>query len=373
MASNQTQLQSLINKSKEILLVLPENPSDELIASGFSLSLLLEKMQKNASLLLENEIPPRLSFLKQPENIIVSLSGSRDFVIVFNTEKNKILDVKCEQQDKQYEIRVTPQQGAINPKDFSFMPADFKYDLIIILGAENIGDLGQTYAKNTDLFFEVPKINIDNHGSNSEFGQFNMVDMTASGVAEILAQTTLDDFENLIDKEIAQALLTGIISATESFQKSSTTPKSMVIAAKLMKYKADQPTIIRHLYKTKSMPFLKLWGRVMARLNWNEERKLCWSMISAEDFVQSHASSRDIPYVLEQIQENFAQGQVFAVIYSENPERTTLAMRFSNSKIAGDVSALFEKENQSLNLVVDFDKKDLIQVEKILLEKIELQ
>lgn len=370
MENNQTELQKILDKSRQILVILPNHPTDELISSGIALSMLLEKMQKNSSLLLENEIPPRLLFLKQPKNIINNLSGSRDFVIVFNTEKNNILDVKCDQKEKQYEIRITPQQGAINPKDFSFMPADFKYDLLIILGAENIEDLGEVYAKNTDLFFEVPKVNIDNHGGSSEFGQLNMIDPTACGAAEILARIALENFESFMDKEISQAMLTGIISATESFQRPNTTPKSMVIAAKLMKYKADQPTIIRHLYKTKSMPFLKLWGRVMVRLNWNEEKKLCWSIISAEDFVQSHSSSKDIPYVLEQIQENFSQGRIFAVIYSENPQQTSLSMRFSNSKIARDLSALFERESQNTSLAVDFKQKDLIQVEKILLEKI---
>lgn len=373
MENSQTDLKKLLEKSDNILVILPQQPSDELISAGIALSLILDKMQKRSGLLLENEISPRLLFLKKPKKIINSLAGSRDFVIVFNTEKNNILDVKCQQKEREYEIRITPQRGAINPKDFSIMPADFKYDLLIILGVENIEDLGRIYANNTDLFFEVPKVNIDNHGGNSEFGQLNIVDMTASGAAEILAILAMENYENFMDKEIAQSMLTGIISATESFQKSNTTPKSMVVAAKLMKYKADQPTIIRHLYKTKSMPFLKLWGRVMARLNWNEEKKLCWSMLSAEDFVQSHATARDIPYILEQIQENFSQGHIFAIIFNENPGMTSLRFRFSNSNIARDVSALFEKENQNLSLGIDFDKKNLIQVEKILLEKLESQ
>ena len=41
--------------------------------------------------------------------------------------------------------------------------------------------------------------------------------------------------------------------------------------------------------KTQSFSFMKLWGRVMARLNWDENLKLAWSLVSIEDFVQSRS------------------------------------------------------------------------------------
>jgi nanoRNase/pAp phosphatase (c-di-AMP/oligoRNAs hydrolase) len=370
MSQQQDDFQKLITKSKEVLIVVSEQPSDDAICGAFAIARILEKMQKTSSLLLNFEIPQRLSFLEKPKNTISNLSGIRDFVLLFNTSKNKILNIKHEEKSNQYEIRITPQKGTIDPRDFSFMPADFRFDLIIILGAENIEKLGKSYAENTDLFFEVPKINLDNHSGNSEFGQLNIIDMTSSSISEIISQITLEKYENILDKDIAQKLLAGIISATESFQKPNTTPKSMIMAAKLMKYKADQPTIIRYLYKTKSMPFLKLWGRAMARLNWDEKRKLCWSLISAEDFVQSHADSKDIPFVLEQIKENFFQGKIFAVIHSENPEKTKLSLQFSDSKMVQDAALFFEKESQDNRLEIEFKNQSLVAVEKIMLEKI---
>ncbi len=364
-----SEFKSIVDKSKYILLITPENPSADVLSSAFATFWLLKKKQKNIALYSVEKFPQKISFLKEPDELIKDLAGSRDFLLMFDTKRNKIIDVKSEQKDNQFIVRITPEKGAIDPRDFSFVPAEFRYDLLIILGAASLESLGQTHQNNTDLFFEVPKINIDNHSSNENYGQVNAVDMTASSVAEICANLFLEQDEKLMDHEIAQGLLTGIISATESFQKPNTTPKAMVLAAKLMKFKADQSQVIRHLYKTKSLPFLKLWGRVMARLNWNGNQKLAWSLISTEDFVQSRAAENDVPYILEEIQKNFSQGQIFGVFYNDSADTKAL-FSFVDQKLASQVARLFEVEANNGFLRFEFKNKNLLEAEKEFLEKL---
>ena len=370
MSKNKEEFFNLIQKSKKILVFVSDEKSFHLLSGATALCLLLQKLQKNCVLFLKNPLPEKLSYLEKPEKILSNLSGARDFIIIFNTNKNKILSVQTKEKENEYEIIVTPEKGAINPKDFSFVPAQFKYDLLIILGAESLDKMGKTYYENTDLFFEVPKINIDNHTSNENFGQVNLVNITASSPTEIIAGIALEKYEKVINQPIAEALLSGIISATESFQKSTTTPGALTLSANLMKYKADQAKIIRYLYKTKSLSFLKLWGRVMARLAWNEKNKLIWSLISQEDFIQSHCIKEDIPLVLSEIEKNFSHGKIFAIIYSFDKNKTVIAIKTKEEELLSFLSKenpLYENETTLL----EFENKDILETEKYLLEKIE--
>ncbi len=362
--------QPLLKKSKNILLVTPPTPSDDVLASAFGMFRFFKKHQKEVSFLSKEQFPQRLEFLDAPDNVSKELSGLRDFVLVFKTEHNKIINHKSEERDGQYIIRITPEKGSIDPRDFSFMPADFKYDLLVIVGAPSLETLGSLYEENTDLFFEVPKVNIDNQSSNENYAQVNIVDMAASSIAEVCTSLISETDESLMDQKLAQSLLTGIIAATESFQKPITTPKAMIAAANLMKYKAEQPLVIRHLYKTKSLPFLKLWGRVMARLNWNKKRKSIWSLISSEDFVQSRASEDDISYILEEIQKDFLQGQIFAVFYTNESGNTTAQFRFTNKNKAQQVAAAYEVKLSNDSFKTELEMKNLLEAERDFIKKI---
>jgi len=363
------EFKSLIDKSKDILVIVPPQPSDDIFSSALATSRFLQKLQKSSTLVHDGDLPHRLSFLKLPDPHSRSLEGLREFVLVFNTNRNKILDISSEQKENEFVVRITPSKGAIDPRDFSFAPADFKHDLLVILGAPNLDALGKLYQSNTDLFFEVPKVNIDNKSANEGYGQANLVDLTASSVSEICANLFISHDEKSVDEHIAQALLAGIIAETESFQKPTTTPKSMVTAAKLMKYKADQAVIIQHLFKTKSFSFLKLWGRVMARLNWDPEAKTAWSLISTEDFVQSHAGEKDIPYVLEEIKKNFMEGEIFAVFYPDSSGKTSGQFHFGNISKGQKLANLYETRFSGSFLKIDIPEMDLLEAEKDFLEK----
>jgi len=356
-------LKKLIKKSKEILIVSPENSIDEKV-SAFALFYLLEEMGKNATLFSQKEDPRKISFLPKPIRKIDSLAGSRDFQVIFNTKHNKIIDVKTEKKSKEYVIHVTPEKGAINPRDFSFVPAKFKFDLIIVLGAPTLENLKSLYFENTDLFFEVPKINIDYNPRNENYGQVNIVEDTASSIGEILTEIILDNYEKFLGKKIAQALFTGIIAATESFQIPTTSPKAMTLSAKLIKYEADQPTIMRYLYRTKELSFLKLWGRIMARLNWDKEKKIIWSLVSQEDFSQSSSSEEDIPAVLEELQKSFPQNQTCIIIYINKKNKAIALLKIVDEKKMMALTKNSEIDNFGQLLEIDFSEKNLIEAEK---------
>ncbi len=314
------QLEELLKKTVAPLIILPSYPSRDSLATAFALAFFLKSIGKEAFVAGENILKDKesLAFLGEPEHLLPTITGARDFVLSFNTERNKITNVRTENIAGELRIYLTPENGAIDPRDFSFIPAKFKYDLAIIVGASDKEHLGKIYEDNPDIFYELPIVNIDNHSDNELYGQVNLVDMTASSNAEMLAEMLQKSALGKLDEKTSESLLTGIIAATESFQKKNTTPKALQIASRLMDGGADQQKIIRSLYKTQPLHLLKLWGRVMAQVKWNESLKLIWTLVSIEDLVQARAHADDLPHVLEKIRHNYSSGHFYMILYPEN-------------------------------------------------------
>jgi len=324
------QFKQFLEKSKDVLILIPENPSGDAVGSAWALYFFLEKKNITATIAFSNHLSAKYDFLPKPEKILTEISGARDFVLSFDTTHNKIRNVRSEEAENKLNIYLTPEKASLNPKDFSFILAKFKYDLMIVIDSPDLERLGKIYEKNPDLFFEVPIINIDHRSDNDNFGQINLVDITASSCSEILS-IALDHVDySTVDKNIADCLLTGIISATDSFQKKNTTPKALLAAATLMDKGADQQSIVRWLYKTQPLHILKLWGRAMANLNWDEHAKLIWTQLTVEDFVQSRSNPNDMLLILDKLQENYSEGKIFMALYNDTPDSTVALIKSDN-------------------------------------------
>lgn len=327
------QFKSFLEKSKDILILIPENPTGDAVGSAWALYFFLEKKGLIPTIAFSNDLSSKYAFLARPERILTSISGARDFILQFDTTHNKIANIRSEEKDHKLNIFITPERGTINPKDFSFVLAKFKYDLIVVLDSPDLDKLGQIYERNMDLFFEVPVVNIDYRSSNENFGQINLVDIVSSSCSEIVGNILESIDSGAIDKQVADCLLLGIICATDSFQKKNTTPKALLTAAALMDKGADQQEIVRWLYKTQPLHILKLWGRAMAKLNWDEKTKLVWSELSVEDFVQSRASHSDIPSILEKLQENYADGKIFMAVYADTLASAVVKIKSADAEL----------------------------------------
>src|SRR3989344_1807295 len=119
------QFQDLLKKTLAPLIILPAYPSRDAVASAYALALFLKNAGKEVTLAGEHIDTDKetLSFLAQPENLLASITGARDFVLSFNTSRNKILNVRTEKTEEEVRVYLTPENGAIDPRDFSFVPA----------------------------------------------------------------------------------------------------------------------------------------------------------------------------------------------------------------------------------------------------------
>lgn len=366
----QEQFKKFLENSQNVLILIPENPSADAVGSAWALYFFLEKKNILPTIAFSNHLSPKFNFLPKPARMLTEISGARDFVLSFDISRNKIMNIRQEEKDGRFNIYVTPEKGSVDPRDFSFILAKFKYDLAIVLDCADLEKLGSLYLKNTDLFFEVPVVNIDHRSDNDNFGQINLVDVTASSSAEILLDFFKNTKDGVIDKSIATCLLTGLIGATDSFQKKNTTPKALSVAAALMDLGADQQEVIRWLYKTQPLHILKLWGRAMAKINWDSESKLIWSLISVEDFVQSRAKPEDLGLIIEKLEENYSDAKIFMTIYNDTPHSTIALLKAADMETMKKIYPALDGDIQRGMLELKIDRADLGEVGNALAERI---
>lgn len=184
------------------------------------------------------------------------------------------------------------------------------YDLVIATDSVDRG-----FKKIKDVFGEKQIIALlDHHPDITIQGDINIIDSKYSSVCEII----YDFFENSkidINREMASALLLGILSDTGMFQHSNTTPRVMAIASILMKKGAQMKKIVETIFTNKNISTLKLWGKAFEKAKINPQNGMIASVITQKELDECNAGTEDIAYVSGIL--NTVPGTKFALILSE--------------------------------------------------------
>jgi nanoRNase/pAp phosphatase (c-di-AMP/oligoRNAs hydrolase) len=308
-------IKTLINRLTQAssVLILASGSSGDGLASGLALRAFLSKLEKDVALLAIDQISDRFAFLPHVSEVLSEVDLTKSFVIDVSTKRSPLGELSYKKEEDRLSIFVKPTAGQFTPQDVSFRTSNFPYELVIVIGVGSFEQLGEFYAKNTGLFFETPVVNIDFRATNENFGQINLVNLQATSCSEIVLDL-INEFEaSLLDEIIATQLLAGIIAETNSFQHIRTTPQTFIKASQLVSLGAKQQDIIGSLYKTKSLGLLKLWGRVLARLQQEESYNLIYSSLNTNDIVRSGASMNDIENIIKEmgLQLTFAKTSLF--------------------------------------------------------------
>ncbi len=317
--SDQEKLFELIGKSQRILIALPKHPNGDTLGGSLALAAFLRKLNKDVEIYCEEKDFGNLSFLPGIEEIHHEILFPKSFIISVKTNNAKLDELSYDLLPENVNIYLKPKEGVFSPEDVSFSSDVTQFNLIICVDVPSLEALGALYEKNAEMFFAVPKVNIDNHIHNDNYGNINIVDVTASSSSEILLALLRDYEASLIDQDIATNLLTGIITETNSFQHNRTTPSSFVNASELIAYGAKQQEIVRNLFKTKELPVLKLWGRAMARIQIISEYDTIFSVVGISDIEKSEASEADIFQVARDFMVNINDAKMIFFV-AERPD-----------------------------------------------------
>lgn len=162
------------------------------------------------------------------------------------------------------------------------------FDVVVVLDS---GDL--KYAGIEQLLPKLPAkfilINIDHHVTNPGYGDINMVMPDKSSVSEIM-YNLLRQWQFPINKDIATALLNGIMFDTGAFSNAATGLSSLEAASHLLNLGARSKEINENQLRNKSVSLLKLWGRAFERLTYNPAYDLAFTVITQQDIAECQAS-----------------------------------------------------------------------------------
>ncbi len=369
------QVKELFGKSESILILVPEYATGDAVSAALALAVFLEKLNKSVTVAGDHITAnaKSLEFLGSPSTIVDTLSAPREFILSFNTKQNDITSIRTERTDTTYNIFITPERGSIDPRDFSFIPAKFAFDVIITIGAPDKDSFGKISDSNPDIFYEVPIINIDHHSENDRFGQVPFIDITASSSCEIVTRLLESFGVKYMDEKIAGLLLAGILFETDQFQKKNTTPVTLNTASRLMDLGANQHEILFRLFKSLPLPVMKLWGRAMAKLRWNNSVRLLWATLSLEDINQSYAQSQDIRLILEKIKNHSSDGEIFLIIFSDSHIHRVIAICDLADKLTTLSSQLHGSKVRGNTLEYSLSAPSLAEAETLLLHQMGIQ
>lgn len=131
-------------------------------------------------------------------------------------------------------------------------------------------------------------ISIDHHKTSDPYGHYNMIDADKSSNAEQL----YDVFKKLgwkITPDMATCLWVGLTTDTGRFQYSNTKPSTLKVAAELLKTGIAAHDINHRLFRTSSLPALRLLARALSIMKLECNAKVSIFPISQEDFAAAGA------------------------------------------------------------------------------------
>lgn len=246
------QIVEKIKNSTNILVTVGKNPSVDALSAALSLTLMLNRLDKHATAVFSGAVPPAINFLEPNKTFANTVDSLRDFIIALDKEKADRLRYKVE--DDVVRIFITPYKTILSEKDLQFSQGDFNVELIVALGVEKREDLDTAITAHGRILHDATVVTINADGGQSTLGSVDWSEASASSLCEMLMSLSEALQSGLLDEQIATAVLTGIVAATDRFRNERTSPRVMTMAAQLMAAGANQQLIAAKLEEGHELP-----------------------------------------------------------------------------------------------------------------------
>ena len=250
--SPKAQLIQKIKAVNNILVTVSRNPSVDQLVSALALAMALNKLGKRSVAVFSGQIPAEIHFL-DPEKVFESNADSlRDFIISISVDKADRMQVKPEGDF--VKVYITPYRTTITPDDLRFEDGDFNIELIIAIGVASRDELDASIASHGKIFHNAVTATMNLSKLNDALGTISWQDERLGCYSEMcysLAVGLAGNDKSLIDSSVATAFLTGVVSATDQFRNSVTTPAIMSLSAELMAKGANQQLVTSELESAK--------------------------------------------------------------------------------------------------------------------------
>jgi len=364
------QLKEAISRSRQILITFHPTDKGDGAMAALALAEILKKLGKQVEITSDNYSPnSSLNFLPEIKNINTQLSPLHKFIIKVDITKNQMASLSYDVKDNGLFIYITPKTGTINHDAVKTASTDLKFDLIIVINTPDLHSLGNLYNNNTELFSKTPLINLDHNPANEHFGTINVVDLAATACSEVIFEMVQKWVPEFLNPQIATLLLTGIILKTSSFRSPQINSRTLQNASCLVEMGADRERIVQNLYRRRTLPTLKLWGKALSNLKNDNTNGLVWASLTKNDFRESGATPQELPEVIDELIANAPEAKIIALFYETNTGVESI-IATQNNLDALSIVKPFMPDGTKQRANIKISGKDLITVENEVLENI---
>ncbi|MGC9031409.1 MAG: DHH family phosphoesterase [Minisyncoccia bacterium] len=342
----QNDITNILNKAKNIIIVPKKDDKDSFFASLPFLNIFFE-LKKNVNLLSNEPTENYSLFLKSytPKfysKIKIYIKDVDNLQIFY--EKRENLNILFLQNGQNLLLK--------NIETISTEDTDF----IISIGNLSLTELETILKEHNIIINQKPLIlNIDNKILNENFGDINYVDINSSSICELVFDILYKRFPSALNSENANALLSGIIINTKSFQVKKfgpTTLKKFIFLKKNTDFNKILDLFFKNKINKKSILF-----RILNNIDFIEEKDIFVAEIIPE-YIESFSFKNEIIKSLELITQNSALSINFLLILKQTIKEENVVILYSHSKeIIEKVKILFNGKQKN-NWVLFNTKED---------------
>jgi phosphoesterase RecJ-like protein len=202
-----------------------------------------------------------------------------------------------------------------------------RYDLLVILDCGSVERVGNVGSRHAELFERLPRVVIDHHASNEAAGDADWIDPAAAATCEMVALLAGRLAVDLSagGGELASNLMAGIVMDTATFAHPNATPRTLTVSAALVEAGAPLSDISRRLYRSKPDAQLRLFGRVLDRLESADDGRIVWSSLTEADMVETGAERAHSEGIIDLLSQ--AEAAEVTILFKEAGPTTRISVR----------------------------------------------
>ncbi|MBR5155456.1 MAG: bifunctional oligoribonuclease/PAP phosphatase NrnA [Clostridia bacterium] len=315
---------------------------------------IIEKIQKSNKIAIFNHI--------NPDGDAHGSAFGLKLALLELGKQAEVFIRKGDELTKEYKILKGTMKSALEVSDC---------DLLIAVDCADIGRLGEF----SDVF-KGNTVAIDHHITHNPFADISLVVPDAPATGEII----FDVVKALgveLTYDIAYNIYLAIVCDTGNFKYSSTTPKTHMVAAELLKTGINFADMTKRLFDSKSLEYLKMYKEGIEKLELYEDGKIAVLSFTEEDFKKAGISEADADGVVN-LPNSVADTEV-GVYIRQRDDDFKVSLRSNGVLNVAEIATEFgggghEKASGfSMDLPLDEVKKKVTERLKIAIDKTTLE
>lgn len=229
-------------------------------------------------------------------------------------------------------LEFLPGKDVIQRNEAIFEQSNF--DLVLVFDSA----IGRSIIENKKYLNSTPIIAIDHHVSNASYADLNIIEPDAASASDVVWRFITSQGLPM-NPDVAQCILTGIVTDTDAFYTRNTTVEAMDAARELTKAGASLQKIVRETMMKRSISSLRLWGLALERIYFDKKFDALTTVLTEQDIASIDVDENDIGKLSE-----------FLHAMAEGAETVLVLRELSDGSVKGslrsctrDVSELAER------------------------------